>query len=211
MARVMLNSKKLSSKLQAKVVNTACYTINRVYLRPSTTKTPYEIWKAKKLNLSYFHIFGCICYILNDKEQLGKFQPKSDKSIFLGYSLNSRAYRVYNLHTQTIMESINVVIDDFNDVSNESKEDEIDILTMDKEKQLLDIEVTPGVTTFARTDAASSSGIASEVTPKDKTSYETDLEDERFDIIDPVIKDPPSRIQKNHPTGNIIGEIEEGR
>ena len=82
------------------------------------------------------------------------------------------------------MESINVVIDDFNDVSNESKEDEIDILTMDKEKQLLDIEVTPGVTTFARTDAASSSGIASEVTPKDKTSYETNSENEIFDIID---------------------------
>ena len=119
-------------------MNTACYTINKVYLRPSTTKTPYEIWKDKKLNLGYFHIFGCICYILNNREQLGKFQPKSDKGVFLGYSLNSRAYRVYNLRTKTIMESINVVIDDFNDVSSESSEDEIDILTTNNEKQLLD-------------------------------------------------------------------------
>ena len=43
MARVMLNSKKLSSRLWAETVNTACYTINRVYLRPGTIKTPYEI------------------------------------------------------------------------------------------------------------------------------------------------------------------------
>ena len=113
-------------------MNTACYTINKVYLRPSTTKTPYEIWKDKKLNLGYFHIFGCICYILNNREQLCKFQPKSDKGVFFGYSLNSRAYRVYNLRTKTIMESINVVIDDFNDVSSESSEDEIDILTTNK-------------------------------------------------------------------------------
>ena len=134
MARVILNSKKLSSRLWAEVVNTACYTINKVYLRPCTTKTPYEIWKGKKPNLSYFHIFGCVCYILNDREQLGKFQPKSDKSIFLSYSLNSRAYRVYNLHTQTIMESINVVIDDFNDILGHSNEDEIDILITNKEK-----------------------------------------------------------------------------
>ena len=52
-------------------------------------------------------MFGCTCYILNDQEQLGKFQTKSDKGVFLGYSPNSRAYRIYNLRTKTIMESIN--------------------------------------------------------------------------------------------------------
>ena len=108
MARVMLNSKKPSSRLWVEAMNTTCYTINKVYLRPGTTNTPYEIWKGKKSNLSYFHIFGCIYYIMNDREQLGKFQPKSDNSIFLGYSLNSHSYRVYNLRTQTTMESINV-------------------------------------------------------------------------------------------------------
>ena len=82
MAQVMLNSKKLSSRLWAETMNTTCYMINKVYLRPGITKTPYEIWKGKKPNLSYFYIFGCICYILNDREQLGKFQPKSDKGIF---------------------------------------------------------------------------------------------------------------------------------
>ena len=50
----------------------------------------------------------------------------------------------------------------------------------------------------------------SEVTPREQTS-ETELEDERFDITESIIKDPPSRIQRNHPTRNIIGEVDEGR
>ena len=130
----MLNSKKLSTRLWAKVVNTTRYTINRVYLRPGTTKTPYEIWKGKKSNLSYFHIFGWTCYILNDREKLGKFQFQSDKGVFLNYSLNSYAYIVYNSRTQTIMESINVVTDDYNDVLGVSNEDEIYGPIIEKEK-----------------------------------------------------------------------------
>ena len=78
MARVMLNSKKLSSRIYAEAINIACYTINRLYLRPSTNKTPHELRKCRKPNLSYFHVLGCTYYILNGQEQLGKFQPKSD-------------------------------------------------------------------------------------------------------------------------------------
>ena len=104
MAHVMLNSKKLSKHLWAKVVKTACHTINCVYFRPSTKKTPYGLWKCKKPSVSYFHIFGSICYILNDCEHFGKFDSKSDTSVFLGYSNNSKAYRVFNMRMQTIME-----------------------------------------------------------------------------------------------------------
>ena len=62
--------------------------------------------------VKYFRIFGSKCYILNDRENLGKFDAKNDEGIFLGYSTNSRAYRVYNKRTKTVMEWINVVIDD---------------------------------------------------------------------------------------------------
>ena len=57
-------------------------------------------------------MFGSKCYILNDKENLEKFDAKSDECIFLGYSNTSRAYRVFNKRTKTVMESINVKIDD---------------------------------------------------------------------------------------------------
>ena len=64
-------------------------------------------------------MFGCTCYILNDQEHLGKFQAKSDKGIFFGYSLNSCAYIIYNLRAKTIMESINVVVEDITEISSE--------------------------------------------------------------------------------------------
>lgn len=112
MANVMLTSKKLAKSFWAEAVHTACYTINRVYLRPGTLKTAYELWNNRKPNIKYFKVFGCTCYVLRDREHLGNFDPKSDEAIFLGYSSRSKAYKVFNRRTQTVEESINVVIDD---------------------------------------------------------------------------------------------------
>ncbi|KAK1578686.1 hypothetical protein Q3G72_032340 [Acer saccharum] len=67
---------------------------------------------GRKPNVSYFHSFGSKRYILNDHDQLGKFDAKSDEGIFIGYTLDSRAYKVFNLKTKSVMESLNVVIDD---------------------------------------------------------------------------------------------------
>ena len=83
-----------------------------MYFRSDSKKTPYELWRGKKPVVKYFKIFGSDFYILRDRENLEKFDAKSDKGYFLGYSSTSRAYRVYNLRTKTIMESSNVVIND---------------------------------------------------------------------------------------------------
>ncbi|XP_051117853.1 uncharacterized protein LOC127242378 [Andrographis paniculata] len=112
MARSIMHAKGVAKFLWAEAINTACYVINHVYLRPHTEKTPYEIWSGKKPNVSYFHTFGCRCYIMKDQVQLHKFDACSDDGIFLGYSLNSRAYRVYNNRTKKVMESVNVMFDD---------------------------------------------------------------------------------------------------
>ncbi|KAK2402491.1 cysteine-rich RECEPTOR kinase [Trifolium repens] len=114
-ARVMLHAKKLPYYFWAEAMNTACYVHNRVTLRAGTSTTLYEIWKGRKPNVKYFHVFGSKCYILADREQRRKLDPKSDEGIFLGYSTNSRAYRVFNNRTKTMMESINVVIKDYPD------------------------------------------------------------------------------------------------
>ncbi|XP_022851835.1 uncharacterized protein LOC111373528 [Olea europaea var. sylvestris] len=76
-----------------------------VYLKPKTDQTPYEILKGKKPTVKYFRVFGSKCYILCDRENLSKFESKSDEGIFLGYSRNSRAFRVYNLRTHVVMDS----------------------------------------------------------------------------------------------------------
>ena len=112
MARAMLHGNNVYKRFWAKAINTACYTINRVYVRPGTKMTPYEICRGKPPNISYFHVFGCICYILNETDQLGKFYSRSDEGIFLGYSTNSMAYRVHNKRTCYLGDAVNVVLDD---------------------------------------------------------------------------------------------------
>ena len=112
MARVMLNNKSMPKLFWGEAVNTTCHTLNRVYFRPDTTKTLYELWRGKKLVVKYFRVFGNDCYILQDRENLEKFDAKSDKGFFLGYSTSSRAYRIYNLRTKIVMESTNIVIND---------------------------------------------------------------------------------------------------
>ena len=62
--------------------------------------------------MKYFRIFGSTCFILKDRENVGKFDSRSDEGIFLGYSSTSKAYRVYNKRTMKVMETVNVVIDE---------------------------------------------------------------------------------------------------
>ena len=90
-------------------------------------KTPYELWKDRKPNISYFHIFGCYCYILNIKDNLGKFDAKSDKGIFLGYSLTSKAYRVFNLCSNNMEESMHVKFDEFEEQPTQANFDEDEV------------------------------------------------------------------------------------
>ena len=57
------------------------------------SKTPYELYKGRKSNISHLRSFGCKCFILNNRKYLiGKMDGKSDKAIFMGYALNSKAY-----------------------------------------------------------------------------------------------------------------------
>lgn len=194
MAHVMLNFKCLSYRLWAEAVHTTCYTVNRVYFRPGTRNTPYEIWKEKKPNLSYFHVFGSVCYILKDREPIGKLDAKSDERVFFGYSPTSHAYRVYNKRTQTIIESINVVIDDFNDESKKITNDEIYRSSEEGDKMFEEWDVEDNV--------------ADEVTHDVGTLSETQLPEqgvEGLNAADQITRELSSRIKKNHPAEEVIG------
>ena len=112
MARSMLHENNLPTYFWVEAVNTSCYLLNRVLIRLSLDKTPYELWKNKKPNISYFKVFESKCFILNTKDNLGKFDIKSSIGIFLGYSLSSKTYRVFNKKTMVVEESIHVVFDE---------------------------------------------------------------------------------------------------
>ena len=121
----MLHNKDMAKNLWREVVNTACHTINRMYFRPDTKKTSYELWKGRKPNVKYFKIFGSTCFILKDRENVEKSDSRSDEIIFLGYSSTSKAYQVYNKKTKKVMETINVVTDEVLDFSYEKISEEV--------------------------------------------------------------------------------------
>ncbi|GJT54887.1 retrovirus-related pol polyprotein from transposon TNT 1-94 [Tanacetum coccineum] len=75
-------------------------------------KTPYELLRGRKPNLNYFRVFGSKCFILNTKDYLTKFDPKSYEGVFLGYSQNSKAYIILNKQTMKVEESLNVTFDE---------------------------------------------------------------------------------------------------
>ena len=104
----MLLESGLSKGFWAEAVNIACYIENRIFLRPILKKTLYELWKRRKPNIAYFHIFSSECFILNIKGKLSKFDLKSDLGVFLGFSSISKAYRVYNKRTQVVEETIHI-------------------------------------------------------------------------------------------------------
>ncbi|GJY74728.1 retrovirus-related pol polyprotein from transposon TNT 1-94 [Tanacetum coccineum] len=77
-AHTMLIFSKAPLFLWAEAINTACYTQNRLLIRRRYNKTPYELMQDKKHDLSFFYVFGAICYPTNNNEDLGKLDPKAD-------------------------------------------------------------------------------------------------------------------------------------
>ncbi|GKA48753.1 retrovirus-related pol polyprotein from transposon TNT 1-94 [Tanacetum coccineum] len=108
----MLNEQSLPQKFWCNVVDTSTYILNRILIRAILGKTPYEILRGRKPTIDYFRVFVSKCFILNTKDCLTKFDPKSYEGVFLGYSQNSKAYIILNKHTRKIKESLNVTFDE---------------------------------------------------------------------------------------------------
>nr|GEX98921.1 retrovirus-related Pol polyprotein from transposon TNT 1-94 [Tanacetum cinerariifolium] len=111
-ARTMLIFSHAPLFLWAEAIATACYTQNRSIIHHRFKKTPYERIHARKPDISFLHVFGALCYLKNDREDIDKLGAKVDIGFFIGYSANSVAYRVYNRRTRKIMETKNVTFDE---------------------------------------------------------------------------------------------------
>ncbi|XP_070043166.1 uncharacterized protein [Nicotiana tomentosiformis] len=76
-------------------INTTCYLVNKCMIRSLLNKTPYELLNGRKSKVTHLRTFGCKYFDLNNgKEALEEFGAKSDEGIFLGYSSQSKAYKV---------------------------------------------------------------------------------------------------------------------
>ncbi|GJX24105.1 putative ribonuclease H-like domain-containing protein [Tanacetum coccineum] len=107
-ARTMLADSKLPTTFWAEAVNTACYVQNRVLVVKPHNKTPYELFRGRTHALSFMRPFGCHVTILNTLDYLGKFDGKSNEGFFVGYSMNSKAFKVYNIRTRKVEENLHI-------------------------------------------------------------------------------------------------------
>nr|GEU55138.1 hypothetical protein [Tanacetum cinerariifolium] len=105
-ARTRLTFANLQSFLWAEAIATACFTQNHSIIHKRFDKTPYELMNKRKPNIKFLRVFGCRCYLLNDYEDVGKLKAKGDIGVFVGYSKESAAFRIYNKQTCKIHESI---------------------------------------------------------------------------------------------------------
>jgi len=115
LARTILNESSLPKRFWADAVSIACYVMNRFLIRPIMKKTSYELLNGRKPHIEQLKVFGCKGYILNNgQENLGKFDAKADKGIFLAYSLSSHEYRVYSKKLMIVEEFMHVDFDETN-------------------------------------------------------------------------------------------------
>ncbi|GJW04283.1 putative ribonuclease H-like domain-containing protein [Tanacetum coccineum] len=81
---------------------------NLVLVTKPHNMTPYELFLGRKLALGFMRPFGCAVTILNAIDHLGNFDGKTDEGFFVGYSINSKAFRVFNSRTRIVEENLHV-------------------------------------------------------------------------------------------------------
>nr|GEU38373.1 retrovirus-related Pol polyprotein from transposon TNT 1-94 [Tanacetum cinerariifolium] len=107
-ARTMLANSKLPTTFSTEAVSNACYVQNRVLVVKPHNKTPYARFHGRTPMLSFMRPFGCLVTIFNTIDHLGKFDGKANKGFFVGYSLNSKAFREFNSRTRIVKETLHI-------------------------------------------------------------------------------------------------------
>jgi transposase InsO family protein len=118
MTRTMLDEYKTSDRFWAEVINTACHATNCLYL--------HKLLTGNKPNVSYFHVFGSKCYILQKRSKSSKFTSKTYVGFLLGYDSNSRAYHVFNVTTSSVETTCDAVFDETN--GSQKEHDDLDLV-----------------------------------------------------------------------------------
>lgn len=170
--------------------------MNWVLVKRGKEKTPYEYWYGRSPNVSYFKIFGSKFFIKRG-DCISKFEAKSDEGIFLGYSTKSKAYKYFNNRTQRIVESVDVQVDEFPEVSEgtslEKKDEDPCILFLEPETMKSETDKTNSDATLQPEQINSE---------EDDDNEEVELEDN-----DHVI---PRYVRLNHNPEQIIGDKDAG-
>jgi hypothetical protein len=194
-------------------ISTACYISNRIFLHSILHLTPFELRFGRKLSVSHLRPFRCKCFVLKC-DNLDKFESCSSDGILLGYTPHGRSYRVFNLETNTVVESCDVTFDKpapypcdvFECVGNKEMEESIFV---DEGLQGVDgDEDDPLLPSTSSAEPVPASTLEVEA-PQATTSSTAVVEASR--VEGEVISESgaPSHIQKTHPRQQIIGNLNE--
>lgn len=141
MARCMLLQSKLPPTFWAEAVMTACYIRNRCPTRALQGNVPYTEWTTKVLTVAHFKTFGVVAHMLEKRKNLSKFDSRTKRCIFIGYSLESKAYCLWDPVAKRVLKSRDVkFLQEFQENEHKTLSDFIDIEIMtnscNKENQL---------------------------------------------------------------------------
>nr|GFA84197.1 retrovirus-related Pol polyprotein from transposon TNT 1-94 [Tanacetum cinerariifolium] len=216
-ARTMLTFANLPSFLWVEAIATACFTQNRSIIYKRFDKTPYELINKRKPNIKFFRVFGCRCYLLNDYEDVGKPKAKGDIGVFVGYSKESAAFRIYNKRTRKIHESVNVNFDEISEMASKQFILEPSLSNLNETGKSLNLSVS-------QFDEASKKDLedlfqdfyneyfdSSKIMKSSTTNVETSIIEEVFQEVSESFQGESSSSSlnddtKDHPLYKIIGD-----
>ncbi|GJT71382.1 retrovirus-related pol polyprotein from transposon TNT 1-94 [Tanacetum coccineum] len=202
-ARTMLADFKLPTTFWAEAVNTACYVQNRVLVVKPHNKTPYELFHGRTPTLSFMRPFGCPVTILNTIDHLGKFNGKVDEGFFVGYSLNSKAFRVFNSRTRIVEENLHIRFSENTPNVVSSGPDwlfDIDALTRTMNYKPIVADKEDNVNSTNNVNVAGTNEVN---VVGGKTSIELP-----FDTNMPALEDYSIFDFTNHPLDQVIGDLQ---
>ncbi|GJU47884.1 putative ribonuclease H-like domain-containing protein [Tanacetum coccineum] len=210
-ARTMLADSKLPTTFWAEAVSTACYVQNRVLIVKPHNKTPYELFRGIKPAIGFMKPFGCHVTILNTLDKLGKFDGKSDEGFFVGYSLSSKAFRVYKefLSLAHLLNKIKIRLQCqfgrmLHNLNNGTTDQQVNTAMPEVNTGSREVSTAlPEVNTTTPEDLVGPS-------PASEDSHMEDQEIELGNIPQSyeVPTTPHTRIHKDHPIEHVIGDVQ---
>ena len=120
-ASALMSKKEMPQSFWAEAVHTIVYIMNRTPTAAIHDITPEQRFTSTKHDVSHLKVFGCISYVHVPDELRTKLDPKAEKCIFVGYSLEQKGYHCYNPNTCEIFVSMDVVFDELKSLYVTSK------------------------------------------------------------------------------------------
>jgi hypothetical protein len=205
MARTMLDEYKTPDRYWAEAINTACYSINRLYLHRILKKTAYELLTGKKPNVSYFRVFGSKCFILIKRGRKSKFAPKVVEGFLHGYDSNTRTYRVFNKSTGLVEVSCDIVFDETND----SQVEQVDLDELDDEEAPCVALRNMSIGDVCPKESKEPTQAQDEPSSSNQASPPTQDEDQAQDNEDEDQEDEPHQEEDTDQGGNEVDQDKE--